>query len=81
MENISNKKNIIWINTVKALSMIFIYFVHCQLYYGLLFSGLNQFIYPFYVNVFFFISGYLLFSKELSSPKIEQNRKKYLYLV
>lgn len=71
-------KKITWINTMKALCLIGVFFVHCQLYYGLLLNDINQFIYPFYVNGFFFISGYLLFCKQLSSPKIEENMKIYI---
>ena len=37
--------------------------MHCQLYYGCIFDSLNKFIYPFYVNGFFFVSGYLFFRK------------------
>ena len=54
-------KSIPWINNVKALSIIAVFFVHCQLYYGFTLDGANLFINPWYVNAFFFVSGYLLF--------------------
>lgn len=59
-------KSILWINYLKAISIIAVYFVHSQLYYGYMLDSWNIFIYPFYVNAFFFISGYLLFRKQLS---------------
>lgn len=33
---------------------------------------------PWYVNAFFFVSGYLLFWKQLSSPRIDEDRKAYI---
>ncbi|GEM_PF-525228 len=59
-------KDILWINYTKAISMILVYLVHSQLYYGYMMDNLNVFIHPFYVNSFFFVSGYLLFKKQLS---------------
>ena len=74
----SNNKSISWINAIKALSIIAVFFVHCQLYYGCVLQGFNCFIYPWYVNAFFFVSGYLLFWKQLSEPKILENRAEYV---
>ena len=37
----------------------------------------NDLITPYYVTAFFFISGYLLFRKQLSSPMIDQSRLEY----
>ena len=69
----NSKKNINWINAVKAICMISIYFIHCQSYYGYWIPGVvNGLITPFYVNAFFFVSGYLLFRKQLSAPMIAQ---------
>ncbi len=59
-------KNIIWINILKAICIIGVYFVHSNQYYGLVTKPINTFIHPFYVNTFFFISGYLFFRKQLS---------------
>ena len=67
-----------WINYLKAICIVFVFLRHCENYYG---SGLGWFdaLYlPFYVNVFFFVSGYLLFWKQLSSPKILEGRDTYL---
>lgn len=70
-------KSIPWINNVKALSIIAVFFVHCQLYYGFILDGANLFIHPWYVNAFFFVSGYLLFWKQLTEPKILEDRREY----
>lgn len=72
------KKDILWINYVKALSIIGVFFVHSGLYYGLFTSNINLFIHPFYVNAFFFVSGYLLFRKQLSEKILSQNVKSYV---
>ena len=71
-------KDINWINALKALCILFVFLRHSENYYGLdlgWFDGLYQ---PFYVNAFFFVSGYLLFWKQLSTPRIEETSKKYL---
>lgn len=71
-------KDINWINALKALCILFVFLRHSENYYGQdlgWFDGLYQ---PFYVNAFFFVSGYLLFWKQLSTPKIEETSKKYL---
>lgn len=56
------KKNVFWINAVKAICMISVYIVHSEIYYwGKVTYG--TFLIPFYVNAFFYISGYLFFRK------------------
>ena len=74
----NNSKNIVWINSLKAICIVAVFFVHCQLYYGCMFNGINRYVYPFYINAFFFVSGYLLFWKQLSEPKILEDRKLYM---
>lgn len=71
-------KNINWINAVRAICMFLIYFVHGQTYYDLWLGDVNNFIHPVYVNAFFFVSGYLIFRKQLSIPVIDEDRNLYL---
>lgn len=79
MANILNqKKDIYWINALKALCMIFVFFGHSELYYGYYIGIVDKFRLTFNVNAFFFISGYLLFWKQLSSPRIDANAKDYI---
>ena len=73
-----NKKNIYWINAAKALCIIFVFLLHCCNYYGVRLGVTNGLFRPFYVNAFFFVSGYLLFWKQLSLPKIDENRSEYV---
>lgn len=75
---INSNKSIIWINNLKALSVLAVFFVHCQLYYGCVFDTANRYICPWYVNSFFFISGYLLYWKQLSEPRILESIWRYL---
>lgn len=72
------RKDILWINYVKAFSIIGVFFVHSGLYYGLFTGSINTFIHPFYVNAFFFVSGYLFFRKQLSEKLLGQNIGEYL---
>lgn len=76
--NTATRKDILWINYVKAFSIIGVFFVHCGLYYGLFTGSINTFIHPFYVNAFFFVSGYLFFRKQLSEELIGQDIGEYL---
>lgn len=71
-------KNINWINAVRAICIISVFFVHSENYYYYSIGALNNYIYPFYVNAFFFISGYLLFRKQLSPSIIDEKRAEYL---
>lgn len=72
------KKNIAWINYLKAISIIAVYIVHCESYYGLGIGILEWLVRPFFVNAFFFVSGYLMFRKQLSEPLIKQKTGAYL---
>ena len=76
--SLNQKKEINWINALKALCMIFVFFGHSELYYGYHIGFIDKFRLTFNVNAFFFISGYLLFWKQLSSPRIDANAKEFL---
>ena len=76
--NRNRQKSITWINTYKALCILAVFFVHCQLYYGYTLDLVNDLVHPWYVNAFFFVSGYLLFWKQLSAPRIEEERASYI---
>ena len=76
--NLLSNKNINWINAAKAICIIAVFFVHCESYYGFVFPIPDALIHPFYVNGFFFVSGYLLFWKQLSSPRIDEKPKQFL---
>ncbi|MDD3944609.1 MAG: acyltransferase family protein [Bacteroidales bacterium] len=71
-------KEIAWINTSKAICMIAIFYVHSMLFYEYRINFGWDEIHAFYVNTFFFVSGYLLFWKQLSSPFIDESRRSYL---
>lgn len=55
-----------WIDNVKALCMIGVFLLHSEVYYGYGSVQYGVFFKPFYVNAFFFVSGYLLFCKWLN---------------
>lgn len=60
------KDRLNWINTSKAVCMMIVYFYHCECYLGFNKSDIYHFYSPFFTNAFFFITGYLLFRKELT---------------
>ena len=79
MSNVTNnKKDIYWINALKAICMIFVFFGHSELYYGATIGPINWFRLTFNTNAFFFISGYLLFWKQLTSPRIDADFQQYV---
>ena len=55
-----------WINSVKALCIVFIFLNHCEFYCGCEIGILRNLYLPFFTNAFFFVSGYLFFKKQLS---------------
>ena len=74
----SEKKNIYWINAVKAFAIMAVFLSHVQAIYGYSIGVVHRFISPWYVNAFFFVSGYLLFRKQLSIPVIRQSKRLYM---
>lgn len=72
------KKDINWINAVKALCIIFVFLRHSENYYGVNLGWFDGLFLTFYVNAFFFVSGYLLFWKQLTTPKIDESKHVYL---
>ena len=78
-DTMSNTKIIGWVNTMKALSIIAVFFIHCQSYFDCVLP-INKWITTWYVNAFFFVSGYLLFWKQLSAPRIDEDRKTYILM-
>lgn len=72
------KKNIYWINAVKAFAIIAVFLSHVQAIYGYHIGIVHRFISPWYVNAFFFVSGYLLFRKQLSTPLVLQPKSLYI---
>lgn len=73
-----DKKKIVWIDWAKALCMIFVYYHHV----GLLGANKADIVIPygyFFVNTFFFISGYLLFKKHLFGDIAYQDRKSFFF--
>ena len=80
-ELVRNKKNIVWINTARAIAMIMIYWIHCEAYWGFHLFRFSAFFAPLYVSVFFFISGYLFFGKHLSDDTSSLTYVDYLQVI
>ena len=72
------EKSINWINVVKAFCIIFVFLRHTGSYYGYSMGLVGEMYIPFYVNAFFFVSGYLLFWKQLSPQNIEKSCRTYM---
>lgn len=62
-------KRLHWIDTLKAICMICVYIAHTEAFTTEC-SILSKAVLPFYVNAFFFISGYLLYKKYLKTETI-----------
>lgn len=73
------EKELCWINWIKVLCMFFVYMFHMCEYMRFDDLGLKKFYVPFFVNAFFFTSGYLLFSKQLSCPIVNQSVRGYIH--
>lgn len=75
----NNKKNeIVWINTAKAICMLLVFVNHSEFYADGSFFNIRPFYKLFFVNLFFVVSGYLFFRKQLNSPVIDETRTDYL---
>ena len=67
---ILSSKDIHWIDSVKCICMLSVYLIHSQFYYGYGNIKYGNVLVPFFINGFFFVSGYLFFYKQLS-PSID----------
>lgn len=63
--------DIVWINTVKAICILLVYFFHTEIYMKIDVSLFHDLYTPFFTNGFFFISGYLLLSRQWSDSYID----------
>lgn len=76
MDTNTSNKEIVWIDWVKFICIVFVYWCHVgqlgnnpcpvSIPYG-----------PFFVNAFFFVSGYLIFRKQLGSKVNTQGFKEF----
>ena len=73
-----SNKDINWINAVKALCIILVFLRHSENYYGFHLGQIDDLYLTIYVNAFFFVSGYLLFWKQLSEPLIKESNRFYI---
>lgn len=74
-------KHFDWIDTLKALCMIGVFLCHTEAYYYNRDSdlmSLGYWVKPFYVNAFFFVSGYLFYGKWLKSNLLNTVNGGYL---
>lgn len=62
---IKMKEELNWVNTAKCLCMMFVYYYHSECYCGYNKSALYDYYSPFFLNVFFLVSGFLFFKKQL----------------
>lgn len=76
----NNSKNIYWINGVRALAIMAVFLSHVQAEtcYGYSIGVFHKYLSPWYVNAFFFISGYLLFRKQFTPPLLCEDYKVYI---
>lgn len=74
------EERISWIDTAKAICMILIYMYHAEVKYGTESELLFNLRSPFFVNTFFFLSGYLLCKFNPPRKKILGNALLNIYL-
>ena len=75
---IAQKQYYQWIDSVRAICMILVYYVHAQDFSGIHYSFDHGLISSIYVNAFFIVSGYLLFGKQLATPIISEDYHSFL---
>lgn len=83
-----SSKNIAWINYVKTIGIVLVYFFHVEnrIGFGFCDRAIDVYFQPFFVNVFFVVSGFLLYKKcsefrqKNGSCFLEQHKEKTSYL-
>lgn len=71
------KNNIAWINSIKVLCMVLVYLNHSEIYCGCTIGVLRNIYLPLFVPAFFFISGYLIFMKQMAEPQLSLGVKEW----
>lgn len=72
-----DNKTINWINWIKCICIIFVYLNHSEIYAGD-YLCIRPVYRPFFVNAFFFVSGYLLFKKQLATTAINERARNWI---
>lgn len=76
METINRKKEIVWVDWVKFICVVFVYWCHV----GQLGTNTSPIPIPYgplFVNAFFFVSGYLIFRKQLGATEVSLDYKAF----
>ena len=73
----NDKKEIEWINVAKTLCIAIIFLNHSEFYCNCNIGVIRNLYLPFFVNTFFFLSGYLLLKKQLSPFYINASLKEW----
>ena len=71
------KERLFWPDAVKGICMLIIYFSHTRGYYALSWVDGYHFIDPFFVNAFFFVTGYFFLYRQWTSPIVDESRRDY----
>lgn len=78
MNNTVNKRQEInWVNAIKTVCIILIYINHCEFYCECELGSIRLLYLPFFTNAFFFVSGYLLFRKQLSNEVVHLDFRRW----
>lgn len=78
--------NLAWINWAKVICLFIVYFYHAESRSAYYIGRIDDVIEPFFVNIFFVISGYLIFKKQLKPDVISKSHREwfnshgYIYL-
>ena len=54
----NQEKYLFWVDAVKAICMLFVFFAHAELYTDYTIQPVDYFFRTFYVNGFFFVTGF-----------------------
>ena len=71
-------KELPWIDWIKVICIVLVYLHHSIDYSFSHLPCLQSLYSPFFVNIFFFMSGYLLFKKQLSDKLITTPASEYI---
>lgn len=67
------KNNIVWVDTVRAFGIFLVYLYHCEFYFGENTYELSIWYIPFFMAIFYFVSGYLFFMNKTVDLKKKIN--------
>ena len=78
MSKTDSQETLSWVNWAKVICLFIVYLYHAESRSGYFIGRLDELVEPFFVNIFFVVSGYLIFKKQMTPNVYGMSRKEWI---